>query len=80
MARHTATPSFPAGAYDINSVDADGIGQRVFTVMSHSHPMAQYDPRKCEDAARLLTIALSLPGGIEAATALLRAELVRSGG
>lgn len=70
MTRHTASPSVIG--YDISEVDADGVGRHVFSI---SAPFAR--PQAAQDAARLLTLALSLPGGIHAATALLRAEMAR---
>ena len=73
MARFTATPSIGTGSFEISEVDADGIGVRRLYVgydRSVSHHLG-------ERAARLLVLAMSLPGGIEEATALIRAEIVR---
>ena len=73
MARFTATPSLGTGSFDISEVDADGIGVRRLYVgydRSVSHQIG-------ENAARLLVMAMSLPGGMEEAIALVRAQIVR---
>jgi hypothetical protein len=68
MARHTATPG--SVGYDLCEADADGVGVRRLTVYG---PIDQ----SAEDAARLLALAMTLSGGIPAATALIRAALIR---
>jgi|GEM_PF-6202184 len=60
-------------AWDIAEVDGDGLGQRRLYVGW----APEAGPKAAEDAARLLVLALNLPGGIDAATKLLRAEVAR---
>jgi hypothetical protein len=54
--------------WDIASVDADGMGQRLFSV--------GYDraagPAAAESVVRLIVLAMNRPGGIEGATKMLR--------
>ncbi|MGI4802742.1 MAG: hypothetical protein ACRYG8_53670 [Janthinobacterium lividum] len=72
MARYTATQGI-TGSYDINEIDADGIGiRRLYVGYDRSVPY-----HLGEKAARLLILAMSLPGGIEEATTLIRAQIVR---
>lgn len=74
MPRHVASPELGHGSWSISAVDADGMGTRLLS-LTHDR---QAPRQLAEDAARLLALAMSLPGGIKAATTLMRAELVRS--
>lgn len=72
MPRYVAQPALHA-VWDIAEIDADGIGARRIYVGADR----ECGPQMAQGAARLLVLALSLPGGIEEATKLLRAEMVR---
>jgi hypothetical protein len=73
MPRHAAHSSL-SSTYDITELDADGIGQRRLYV---GYGSTHSNQREAEQAARLLVLAMNLPGGIDEAILLLRAELAR---
>ena len=74
MSRFIAAPSLGSGSFDICEIDADGVGvRRLYIGYDRS---ASY--KTGEDAARLLVMALSLPGGIQEAVKIIRAEIVRT--
>lgn len=73
MARFVAAPVLGHGSWDISEVDADGMGRRHLSV-TYDRSASYGDG---EQAARMLAMALSLPGGIDDAIKLIRAELAR---
>lgn len=74
MMRYTATPSI-GNTYDVNEIDADGIGRRRYFVGTIPEQGTWHSDGS--DITRLAVLALTLPGGIKSAIGLLRAELAR---
>lgn len=74
MVRFTATPCLGRGGLDISQVGLEGLSQRRLCVIYDSSASYQL----AEDAARLLALSMSLPGGIEEALSLVRAQMIRS--
>ena len=74
MPRFIAVPSLGSGSFDICEIDADGVAtRRLYIGYDRS---ASY--KTGEDAARLLIMALSLPGGVQEATKIIRAQIIRT--
>jgi|HubBroStandDraft_4_1064222.scaffolds.fasta_scaffold202583_2 hypothetical protein len=74
MRRFAAAPQLGGGAWNIAELDQNGMGMPCLFV---SATTSGGDSKVAEDCVKLLTLALSLPNGVDDALKLVRAELAR---